>query len=154
MLSCDWSLRGKECSSMGLQRHPLPLHHTAPPPNIPGFLFFISTRHSKLWEPCPASASIFITRIVTQLVLNGRDQGPPVTSAAEVRDMHLGPGLAKAYWAPSLPVYHLQYLGLCESEEAEFYFGVGANGFVNNSMAECSKINCYGLPAGKDPEPM
>lgn len=51
-------------------------------------------------------------------------------------------------------MYHLKYFGLRESEEAEFYFGVGANSFVNNSMAECSKINCYGLTAGRDPEPM
>lgn len=28
---------------------------------------------------------------------------------------------------------------------------MGANSFVNNSMAESSKINCYGLTAGRDP---
>jgi hypothetical protein len=66
-LSYGWYLRGKGCLSMSQQRHPLPSHHAAPPPNISlaSFsFFFIKHFLGAHYEP---SGIKYITVFNTQL---------------------------------------------------------------------------------------
>lgn len=114
---------------------------------IQTFLFPRGARHSR------AFFFIFITSTFTAVSPQPRGPGTscPFSGGSRGEGPVLRPRTCWSLYSRLHPCAIFKCFCPCESEEAESHFGVGANSFVNNSMAECSKINCCGLTAGRDP---